>query len=174
MIHSMIAGRALVAPPAPLSGPSPDMTDALPNGETALWRAVVLQAFQDATLGLHGASARRKLRRPSAERRAHVGTARSWLLGNGADLRRVCALAGLDPEAVRLSASVAIANADTTLAELQGQAVQPHSQEPAIGERFFSRILVGERDINGAKPLKDGSFPGNNQYGKDGPLASSV
>ena len=51
MIQGIIAGRAHGCTSRSLSGPSPDMTDALPTGEAALWRAVVLQAFQDATLG---------------------------------------------------------------------------------------------------------------------------
>ena len=41
----------------------PDMTDALPTGEAALWRAVVLQALQDATLGMHNPTSR-KPRKP--------------------------------------------------------------------------------------------------------------
>ena len=39
------------------------MTDALPTGEAALWRAVVLQALQDATLGMHNPTSR-KPRKP--------------------------------------------------------------------------------------------------------------
>ena len=90
MIQGMIAGRAHGRSSRSLSGPSPDMIDALPTGEAALWRAVVLQAFQDATLGLHAASARRKPRLPSATRRTHARAARDWLLGGGTHLHRVC------------------------------------------------------------------------------------
>lgn len=92
-----------------------------PDGETALWRAVIAQAFQDATLGLHGKRPGGKpRRRPSSERRKHLRAARDWLLGDSADFRRVCDMAGLDPMAVRVSATAAIASADRALAESEG------------------------------------------------------
>ena len=134
MIQGMIAGRAHRRTSRSLSGPSPDMTDALPTGEAALWRAVVLQAFQDATLGLHAASARRKPRLPSATRRTHARAARDWLLGGGTHLHRVCDMAGLDADAVRASATVAITSADATLRDLEGRARQSSSERTAIGE----------------------------------------
>ena len=134
MIHSMIAGRAHGRSPRLHSGPSLDMTDALPTGEAALWRAVVLQAFQDATLGLHGASTRGKRRSPSAERRAHARSARSWLLGGGAHLHRVCDMAGLDPDAVRSKAKDAIASADAILRELEGRAKVSKSGGISVSE----------------------------------------
>jgi len=127
------------------------MTNALPIGETALWRAVVLQAFQDATFGLHGAkSSRRKRRRPSAEGRVHARAARSWLLGNGRDFRRVCDLAGLEPEAVQRQAQVAIASADATLSQPNGQEAQPDLHDQADGERFFHQKPVGEGNSESA------------------------
>ncbi len=89
------------------------MTDALPTGETALWRAVVVQPFQDATYGLHGAGRRRRGRcRAGRDARVNAGMARTWLLRDSADFRRVCALAGLEPDAVRRSAKVAIERSD--------------------------------------------------------------
>ena len=163
MIQGMIAGRAHRRSSRSLSGPSPDMTDALPTGEAALWRAVVLQAFQDATLGLHAASARRKPRLPSATRRTHARAARDWLLGGGVHLHRVCDMAGLDPEAVRSKAKVAIAKADAMLLEVESRTAQPSSQNQAGRERFSHPQLVGERNVGTAKPLKNGSFLAHNQ-----------
>ncbi len=116
MIHSMIAGRAHGRSSRSHPGPFPDMTDVLPTGETALWRAVVLQALQDATLGMHNPTSR-KPRKPSASHRAHARSARSWLLGGGAHLHRVCDMAGLDPDAVHATAKVAIDKADAMLLE---------------------------------------------------------
>ena len=110
------------------------MTDALPTGETALWRAVVLQAFQDATLGLHVTASRRKPRLPFAIRRAHARAARDWLLSDNGFFFRVCDLARLDPILVRASAAIAIASADWTLRELKNrtdqskQACQSHRE----------------------------------------------
>ena len=135
MIRSMIAGRAHERSSRPLSGPDTDMTDALPAGETALWHAVLQQAFQDATLGLHGVSARRKLRPPSATRHAHARAARDWLLGDSGYFRRVCDLAGLDADAVRASATVAITSADWTLRELESRQAPSRLQEVAGGGR---------------------------------------
>ena len=82
------------------------MPDVLPTGETALWRAVILRAFQDATYGLHGSKPRRNPRRPTRTSRRHAVAARGWLLGNSSFFRRVCDLAGLDPTLVRASAVV--------------------------------------------------------------------
>ena len=151
----MIAGRALGRRP-PLFWTFPDMTDALPIGETALWRAVVLQAFQDATFGYHGVkNSRRKRRLPSAESQAHARTARSWLLGNSSDFRRVCDLAGLEPEAVQRAAKVAITSADLTVSKLKSQKAQPVLKKTADGERFFDRRPVGEGNIEIAYCLED-------------------
>ena len=126
------------------------MPDVLSNGETALWRAVVLQAFQDATLGLHGASARGKPPRLSAERRVHAGAARTWLLRNSADFRQVCNLAGLEPEAVRRAAQVAITRSEEQLSEINQHQAQPNSQKRPAGERVLARRLVSEGDIGPA------------------------
>ena len=145
MIHSMIAGRAHERCFRLLSGPVPDMTDALPTGETALWRAVIARALQDASFGLHGAKSRRKPRRPSAASRRHALAAREWLLGNSGFFSRVCLLAGLDPGLVRASAAIAIASCDRTLRE---------QESPAGG--------------------KIGSFLAHNQCGQNQPGTSSV
>jgi hypothetical protein len=85
------------------------MTHVVTTGETALWRAVVLQAFKDATLGTHGARARRKPRRPSAMLREHACAARDWLLGKGSGFLWVCDMADLDPDAVAATAREVIA-----------------------------------------------------------------
>ena len=138
------------------------MTDAPLTSEAALWRAVVLQAFQDATLGMHNPTSR-KPRRPSASHRAHAHVAREWLLGGGAHLHRVCEMAGLDPEAVRATAKVAIEKADAALLEAKSKTAQPSSQNQAGRERFSHPQLVGERNVGTAKPLKNGSFLDHNQ-----------
>ena len=59
------------------------------SADVQLWRAVVSQAFADAESENTTGSA------PS-----HRTEARKWLTSNSADLRHVCALADLDPEAV--------------------------------------------------------------------------
>lgn len=78
--------------------------------ETALWRAVIVQAIEDATSrdrpekpdekGID-----RKLRNAREAGRAVAlherNSARIWLLRNSADFREVCHLALLDPDAVR-------------------------------------------------------------------------
>jgi hypothetical protein len=87
------------------------MTHVVTTGETALWRAVVLQAFKDATLGTHGARANRKPRRPSATLREHACAARDWLLGKGSGFLWVCDMADLDPDAVAKTAREVIATA---------------------------------------------------------------
>ncbi|MEI8394906.1 MAG: hypothetical protein WCF85_09240 [Rhodospirillaceae bacterium] len=138
------------------------MTDAPLTGEMALWRAVVLQALQDATLGMHNPTSR-KPRRPSASHRAHAHVAREWLLGGGAQLHRVCDMAGLDPEAVRATAKVAIAKADAMLLEVESRTAQPSSQNQAGRERFSHPQLVGGRNVGAAKPLKNGSSLAHNQ-----------
>ena len=93
------------------------MPDHLPSGETALWRAVILQAFQDATYGLHGAKPRRQPHQPTRTSRRHAQAARDWLLGNSGFFVRICDLAGLDPVMVRASAAISIASCDWTLGE---------------------------------------------------------
>ena len=130
------------------------MTNVLPSGETALWRAVILQAFQDATHGTHNARTNRKPRRPSASLGLHARTAREWLLGNSHDFRTVCDLAGLNPDAVRRSASVAISSADHNLNNGNNQLAQPTPQKRAENGRFSEPKTGrrrGQRDVN---PLK--------------------
>ena len=97
------------------------MPDVLPTGETMLWRAVILRAFQDATYGLHGAKPRRNPRRPTRTSRRYAMEARSWLLGNSSFFRRVCDLAGLDPVMVRASAAISIASCDWALREQEAR-----------------------------------------------------
>ncbi len=97
------------------------MPDVLPTGETALWRAVILRAFQDATYGLHGSKPRRQPRRPTRTSRRHAVEARGWLLGRGSFFHRVCDLAGLDPVMVRASAAVAITSCDWALREREAR-----------------------------------------------------
>ncbi len=114
------------------------MTDALPTGETALWRAVILRALQDATYGLHGAKPRRNPRRPTRTSRRHALAAREWLLGNGGFFGRVCLLAGLDPVLVRASAAIAITSCDGMLREAEGRMRQLDSGGPAVGGSLAS------------------------------------
>jgi len=121
------------------------MPDVLPTGETALWRAVILRAFQDATYGLHGAKPRRQPRRPNPTSRRHAGAARDWLMANGGFFRRVCDLAGLDPVLVRASAAISIASCDLALRERE--------TEPA---------------------RENGSFLAKNNWGSPQPLTPSV
>lgn len=115
------------------------MNTALQTGETALWRAVVLQAFQDATFGRHGVTRRNRTPRPpSAEQALHAGAARAWLLGGGADFRRICLLAGLEPEAVRRSAQVAITASEPASSGDTPMSIQPVPKTTATGDRFSS------------------------------------
>ena len=145
MIHSMIAGRAHGRSTRSHSGPLPDMTDALSTGETVLWRAVVAQAFQDATLGLLGTTKQRKPRPPSAERHVHARAARSWLLGGGGHLQRVCDMAGLDVDAVQEAARRQIAQADAMLASLPAR-TKPHALEATRPPS--ARLEAGRAETN--------------------------
>jgi hypothetical protein len=74
--------------------------------ETALWRAVIAQAVSDATAIWRPRKAQSygKPHQMAAETRRARDEARSWLLGNGKDFKRVCHMAGLDPDAVQDSA----------------------------------------------------------------------
>ena len=139
------------------------MPNVLPTGETALWRAVILRAFQDATYGLHGVKPRRQPRRPTRTSRRHAMEARSWLMGKGSFFHRVCDLAGLDPVMVRASAAVAIASCDWALGEVLRHQAQPSSQNRGGRDDFFHPILVGGGDTGAANPLKNGSFLAHNQ-----------
>ena len=98
------------------------MTDVPPTGEAVLWRAVVLQAFKDATFGLHNSDSDRKPRKPSSDRIKLANAARDWLLGNSSDFRRVCDCAGLHPTYVMKSAVAAIAKADGILKKSERKA----------------------------------------------------
>lgn len=139
------------------------MPDVLPTGETALWRAVILRAFQDATYGLHGSKPRRTPRRPTRTSRRHATEARGWLLGKSSFFHRVCDLAGLDPVMVRASAAVVIASCDWALGEVNRQSVQPSLQNQGGGEEFSPPILVGGGDTGLPNPLKNGSSLAHNQ-----------
>ena len=139
------------------------MNDVLPTGETMLWRAVILRAFQDATYGLHGVKPRRQPRRPTRTSRRHAVAARDWLMGRSSFFHRVCDLAGLDPVMVRASAAVAIASCDWARGEVLRHQAQPSSQNQGGRDDFFHPILVGGGDTGAANPLKNGSFLANNQ-----------
>jgi hypothetical protein len=92
------------------------MTDArdmeLSGPEVKLWRAVLLQAIEDATFRYKPKKRKKKMTpeewervtaaRAEARRNAkrEQTTARDWLLGFSRDFRLVCSLAGVDPEAV--------------------------------------------------------------------------
>jgi hypothetical protein len=65
--------------------------------EVALWRAVIAQAISDATAPGRRYSKTSDERLADSERRR----ARRWLLGGCEDFREVCALALLEPDAVR-------------------------------------------------------------------------
>ena len=72
------------------------------GGEVALWRSVITLAIHDATGEVRPKAATSRVRA-----RTHMQTAlrtrheaRAWLLGNTIDFRRVCEMAGLDPDAV--------------------------------------------------------------------------
>lgn len=95
------------------------------TGERALWRAVICNAFDDAAGAVIGI-ARTVARAGAPDKRitnpaytAAIDQARAWFEGNGADYREVCALAEVDPEAVRDLALRHIAAADA--GELEGQ-----------------------------------------------------
>lgn len=72
----------------------------------ALWRAVIMQALDDATM--FGATSKAKL---------EISQARSWLLSPNQHFNEVCALADLEPSQVRLFARKRISDADEHIAE---------------------------------------------------------
>ena len=83
------------------------------TGEVALWRAVIQQALNDATLGMFAQSTgRRRKGNPSPARLCHQGQARTWLLDMSRDFQLVCDHALLDPMAVRAAAAKSIADFD--------------------------------------------------------------
>lgn len=64
-------------------------------GETGMWRAVIAQAFIDASP---------TKAKPGSERKKDQSHARQWLLYGGSEFQKVCALAGVDDLAVRAQA----------------------------------------------------------------------
>lgn len=62
--------------------------------ETLLWQAVVLRAFEDATAVKVSSKGSNGGVPTELERQQ----ARAWILGRGPDFRKVCALAGMDPD----------------------------------------------------------------------------
>lgn len=72
----------------------------------ALWRAVITQALDDATM--FGSTNKAKLA---------ISQARSWLLSPNQHFNEVCALADLEPSRVRMLARKRIAEADAQIAE---------------------------------------------------------
>ena len=75
------------------------------SNDQALWGAVIAQAIKDATfVGMHGDSP--KSRPHEADR------ARLWLTKPSRDFATVCALAGVEPDAVRQLAMKEIATCD--------------------------------------------------------------
>jgi hypothetical protein len=74
------------------------------SNNVELWRAVILQAIDDATRDKPVAC---NAANPIADRDA----ARAWLTSDGADFAQVCALAELDHDAVRLFAAKQIETA---------------------------------------------------------------
>lgn len=96
------------------------MTEEAGGPEVALWRAVIAQAIEDATIrtlqdaDLDGITEprKKKSRQAAIVEATHLrDTARAWLLRNSADFRRVCYMAQLDPDAVRERAQ-ALSRAD--------------------------------------------------------------
>ena len=66
------------------------------SGETELWQAVIQRALMDAALDYCGGrkAEEREIKRNKRD-------AISWLTGNSADYRAVCAMAGIEPDALR-------------------------------------------------------------------------
>ncbi len=77
--------------------------DPLEKGETALWRAVIAWAIEDARGYGHGVG--------GMYRDMAMDAARVWFEGAGKDFQLVCDLAGLDAQAVRARATAEIESA---------------------------------------------------------------
>jgi hypothetical protein len=74
--------------------------------DIVIWRAVVAQAFEDATarsgpLGETATAVPRSTAKFHHEKHVVTRQARDWLTGGGRDFCAVCLLADLDPDAVR-------------------------------------------------------------------------
>lgn len=98
-----------------------------PEGE--LWLAVILQAFKD----------------------AHRGCERSqrWLLGQSADMRETCALAGVEPGWVAIEARAAGA--------VPGVTVAPRVAAPQAQIGTLLRRLTGLQNlVSGERVRRDG------------------
>lgn len=75
------------------------------GAEVALWRAVIVQAIDDACNWRNSGQPSGKGRKASHKSRlVQRDQAREWLVSNSADFQRVCQYALLDPAAVRDSA----------------------------------------------------------------------
>ncbi len=103
------------------------------RADRALWRAVISQAINDATMQLATVS--------QAER----DHAAAWLTSNGRDFRRVCALADLEPQRVQAYAKATIERAKNDPDFRRAPPPQPTPpKRPLIGRRTMVEIN-GER-----------------------------
>ena len=114
----------------------------------ALWRTVIGQALDDATVlerlgvprpGTGGGGA--------AARRQRAAQARAWLLRGGEDFALVCDLAGWDPEAVRARARRVLAAPPRS--SLLGSARNPGAALIAEGRRRAAAKAPGKAGPHG-------------------------
>lgn len=119
-----------------------------PESRRALWRAVIDQAVKDATTRSNAVADQ------VAKRQA-----RAWLTHRSDDLNEVCALADLEPDAVRASAAAAIAAADIRLAA--GKRRAPKADlAPQKPKRVLKRIELDGLNLTiGEWSLRTGLDP---------------
>lgn len=116
----------------------------------ALWRAVIAQTLDDATVFAS-----------NSRKRVMISQARSWLLTPNRDFIEVCALADVEPTQVRALARKRIADSDARLAE----------KEAAYMKHVKARAKGVARQKMGRGVVKD--FP-NNASDRHSPAAQET
>lgn len=111
-----------------INTPTPEVDPLLTAGETALWRAVILQAVYDAR------SNNRKV-----WDRHNKELCRVWLTGNSTDFEMVCDYAGYNPEYIRAHVKKAL-DKDDLWRKPVGQGWRTKAHQAAL-ERIRERQL---------------------------------